>query len=115
MYTQGNQISTIAGAYGTGAVQSIQAQDAPRESTALDAHLSFLRNLQEQAAGASNRAMRIADRLFGQEPAAIGKGTDGGLKSAGEPPMTAQIEEAARTLANLLDSIHQHLNRIERI
>lgn len=110
-----NQISTIAGACGTGAIQSTQAQDAPRESTALDAHLSYLRNLQEQAAAAANRAMRIADRLFGQEPAAIGKGTDGGIKSPGEPPMTVQIEDAARMLANLVENFHQHLTRLERL
>lgn len=114
MYAQSNQISTVAGSYGAGAVQSV-AQDAPRESTALEAHLSFLIHLQEQAGSAANRAMRTADRLFGCEPAMIGKGTDGGLKAAQEPPMIVKVEEASRVVSQLLETLHQHISRLERI
>lgn len=91
------------------------ASGAPVDNTALEAHLSFLRHLQEQASNAASRACRMADRLLGAEPAMIGKGNPEGINKSVEPPLVSQVDEAARVVAQLLETVHQHLNRLERV
>lgn len=109
--------------YGSGQVTGVAAyprggavaQDtAPRETTALEAHLSFLKHLQDQAGNAVSRAMRTADRLFGSEPAQLAKNTLE-PKAPSEPPLVMQIEEASRSVGQMLETLHQQLSRLERV
>ena len=89
-----------------------QSPSPPRDVTALEQHLNSLCTLVDNLAKASQRAERMADKFFGCEPTPIGKND---CAAAGEPPMIARIEERLRVAADLSESIHRHLNRLERL
>lgn len=100
---------------GTASGSAIGAQSqAVKENTQLETHLQFLRGLHEELGGAANRAMQLADRLIGQEPANISKGSPD-AKDAHVLPMLARLERAAMEAKELVMAIHYHLNRLERL
>jgi len=94
----------------TGAV--LGAQNAVRENTALEVHMNGLQNLCESLAKAVTRAERAADRLFGSEPTPISKGSP---PTPAEPPLVGKIEERLRIATDLADSLHRHMDRLERL
>lgn len=88
--------------------------EVPSDTTALETHLSFLRTLNKNLYSALQRSSQCADRLFGAQPAAIGEGANT-VKSAQEPPLVMRVEEEARSCAQVLESIHQQITRLERV
>jgi hypothetical protein len=84
-----------------------------KENTQLERHLYALRAIHEELGGAATRAMTLADRLLGQEPANIAK--PGMPKDSMEPPLMVRLEGAITQTDELVKAVHYHLNRLERL
>ena len=89
------------------------AMPAARESTQLEIHLNAIRSLHEALAGAAQRAKGLADRLLGAEPENINK--DDIPKQTAPNALLMQLDLAQQTSDDLAQSIHYHLNRLERL
>jgi len=105
------------------------AMPAARESTQLEIHLNAIRSLHEALAGAAQRAKGLADRLLGAEPENINKDDipkqtapnallmqlDLIPKQTAPNALLMQLDLAQQTSDDLAQSIHYHLNRLERL
>jgi len=101
------------GEYIGAAVGQMQAEGI-KKMTQLEQHLHALKGLTESLAGAVTRAGVLADRLLGQEPT---NNLQGGDCPPKEPmrPVTIEMEAEARGIAQLIETVHFQLNRLERL
>lgn len=90
------------------------AQEPARDATLLEDHLKVLHSHLQEGRHVAERLERIADRLVGAVPKAIGK-DELGKASAGEPPLVMRIDYAGRDLSGVLSQIHDQITRFERL
>jgi hypothetical protein len=109
---QYGQMSTTSPASITG-VAGGQGPVAERDATQLEQHLNAIRGLHDELAGAVQRAKCIADRLIGAEPESLNK-----IDAPKAPNPTAllmQLDLAQQQSRDFVQTIHYHLNRLERL
>ena len=107
--------TAIGTGYASAQAQNNYPQPAqPKENTQLETHLYALQSLQETLGNVAGRAMVLADRLLGSEPAPL-QGAQQNTKDPVQPPLLIRIEHALLMVAELAQSVQRHVGRLERL
>ena len=108
-----NSISTVL-ATQSGTVSYAQ-QDCAVQQPKLEALLDRMHQVRMRTGDAASKALLLADRLLGSEPANIAGTGQPSAKEAVSPPIVFRLEQMVQELLELSDTTHRHLDRLQRL
>lgn len=90
---------------------TIGTQTMPPQVNALDQHENSLQALVGHLSNLNQRALNLADRMFGSQPEAVSKSDP----APANPPAIRRLEDLMAMAHQQIDALSRHVERLERL
>ena len=92
-------------------LQSVTNSVQPMPPQALEQHETSLQSLVAHLSNLNQRAMVLADRMFGSQPEPVSKGET----APANPPAIRRLEDLMSMAHQQIDALTRHVERLERL